>query len=195
MGSDWTRRLDPGEDLSNAHLRNGDGHLDRHVSGNAEPAILVGSLSLRMRVGRGNNTANHQQRNTQHSEQQPQGRPHPPSCVLVLHLSNIAHSVEGWESGAETSQSPEPDVIWALPHCSASGSSTGSSHPQTSLSQTSTKDGFILIPPLQRPVSHPAQLRPIRGTDLRDLSRLKRTPCNVSALPFPLPHGLTSLRT
>ena len=62
-------RLDPGEDLSDADLGDGDGHLDRHVGSNAEAAILVGDLSLGMRVGCGNNAAKHEQRDTQHGEE------------------------------------------------------------------------------------------------------------------------------
>jgi hypothetical protein len=59
VGGDWTRRLNPGEDLSDADLRHGDGNLDRHVRGDAEAAILMGNLSLRMSVRDRYDPANH----------------------------------------------------------------------------------------------------------------------------------------
>jgi hypothetical protein len=59
VGGDRTRRLNPGEDLSDADLRHRDGDLDRHVSGYAETAILMGNLSLRMSVRDRYDPANH----------------------------------------------------------------------------------------------------------------------------------------
>jgi hypothetical protein len=68
VGGDRTRRLDPGEDLSDADLRHCDGNLHCHVRGYAEAAILVGNLSLRVGMRGGNYAANHDQGNTQYAE-------------------------------------------------------------------------------------------------------------------------------
>ena len=90
MGGDRTRRLNPGEDLSDADLCHRDGDLDRHVRGYAEAAILVGSLSLRMSVRDRYDPANHNQRNTQHPEKNSPRRSHVRCCGFAQHPMNIA---------------------------------------------------------------------------------------------------------
>ena len=57
VGDDGTRCLNPGEDLSDADLRDRDGDLDRHVRGYAKAAILVADLTLRVGMGGRNHTA------------------------------------------------------------------------------------------------------------------------------------------
>ena len=90
MGGDGTRRLNPGEDLSDADLRHRDGNLDRHVRGDAEAAILVVDLSLRMGMRDRNDPANHDQGNTQDTEENPPRRSHLRSCDFAQHLMTIA---------------------------------------------------------------------------------------------------------
>jgi hypothetical protein len=97
VGGDRTRRLNPGEDLSDADLRHRDGNLDRHVRGDAEAAILVGDLSLRVGMRGGNHAANHDQGNTQHAEKNSPRRSHLRSCVFAQHPMNIAQVRETWK--------------------------------------------------------------------------------------------------
>jgi hypothetical protein len=97
VGGDRTRRLNPGEDLSDADLRNGDGNLHCHVRGYAEAAVLVGDLSLRVGVRGGDNAANHDEGNTQHTEEKPPRRSRARCCDSAQHLMNIAQVRENWE--------------------------------------------------------------------------------------------------
>jgi hypothetical protein len=72
---DGIRRFDSSEYLmSDTDLRHRDGDLDRHVGGDAETAILMRSLALRVRMRGGDHAANHDQGNTQHTEKNPPRR-------------------------------------------------------------------------------------------------------------------------
>ena len=90
MGGDRTRRLNPGEDLSDTDLSHRHGDLDRHMSGYTETAILVGNLLLRVSMRGGNHAANHDQGNTQHAEENPPRRSRARCCVFAQHPMTIA---------------------------------------------------------------------------------------------------------
>ena len=97
MGGDGTRRLNPGEDLSDAHLRHRDGDLDRHVRGYTQPAFLVGNLALRVRMRGRDNATNHDERNTQDAEENPPRRSQVRCCVSAQHPITIAEFQKTWK--------------------------------------------------------------------------------------------------
>ena len=90
-------RLYPGEDLSDADLRHRNGDLDSHVRRDAEAAVLMGNLSLRVGMGGRYDAANHDEHNAQHAEEDSPRRPHRRGCDFAQHPMNIAQVYERGE--------------------------------------------------------------------------------------------------
>jgi len=103
VDDDRTGRLDPGEDLGDADLRNRNGDLNRHVGGDAKAAILVGNLALRVGMGGRYQAAQHDQGNTHHAEDDSPRRSRTRRCDFAQHPTNIAQAGGKWEVTA-----PEP---------------------------------------------------------------------------------------
>jgi hypothetical protein len=96
VSGDRTGRLNTVKNLSDADLGNRDGNLDRHVGGDAEAAILVGDLSLRVGMGDGNHAANHDQGNAHHAKEDSPRRSQVRGCTFAHHSMNITQFLGEW---------------------------------------------------------------------------------------------------
>ena len=110
MGGDWPRRLNPGEDLSDADMRHCNGDLDRHMRGYTQAAVLVVDLALGVSVRGGYHSANHEQGNTQHAEKNSPRRSHARSCAFAQHPMTIDQVQGKWEETGPA-ELLEPDTV------------------------------------------------------------------------------------
>ena len=92
------RCLNPCKNLSDGDLCHRDGNLHRHMSGDAEAAILLGVLVLRVRMGARDNSAKHHQRNAQYREKNSSRGPHVRCGVFAQHSMTIAQVRQELES-------------------------------------------------------------------------------------------------